>query len=210
MGDGKTKPIDQIKVGDKISNALPGDDPDTAKQVHTVTAIHVTHTDHDDTDITVATPTGPQTVTGTSHHLYWDATARARIRADHLHIGDHLQTTGQASTTPVLVHNAGPCGITIWLAIHDDPLLVKAAEKAGKNQIVQRDLDAMQGRLAEGNLNPGIGNGFLSDTDFAYARSRNGARLFFRNTEGGIRIAGKADKGNEPAVIAGLKSIYGQ
>jgi hypothetical protein len=95
-------------------------------------------------------------------------------------------------------------------AIHDDPLLVKAAEKAGKNQKVQRDLDAMQGRLAEGNLNLGIGNGFLSGTDVAYARSRNGARLFFRNAEGGIQIAGKADKGNGPAVIARLQSIYGQ
>ncbi|MER7035822.1 hypothetical protein ABT334_33245, partial [Streptomyces albidoflavus] len=87
---------------------------------------------------------------------------------------------------------------------------VRAAQKAGKNQTVQRDLDAMQARLAEGNLNPGIRNGFLTGTDVAYARSKNGARLCFRNTDGGIQIVGKADKGNEPAVIARLQGIYGR
>ena len=39
----------------------------------------------------------------------------------------------EAENTPVLGHNSG-CGITV-LAIGDDPLLAKAAERAGKNQM---------------------------------------------------------------------------
>jgi hypothetical protein len=239
LADGKSKPIEQVKVGDEIANGLPGQDSDAKNKTHKVTAVHVTRTDRDYTDITVTTDDGTKTITGTSHHLYWDATTRSWVRADHLHVGDSLQTVGRgrvviaalrsyiasmvtynltvdhlhtyyvlAGSTPVLVHNS-TCPI-LTSAIHDDSLLMRAAKQAGRNQTVQRDLDAMQARLAEGNLNPGIGNGFLTGTDVSYARSRNGARLFFRNTESGIQIVGKADKGNEPAVIARLKSIYGR
>jgi large repetitive protein len=51
MADGRVKPIDQVKVGDKITNSVPGDDQ---AQSHTVERVIVTTTDHDFVDITVA------------------------------------------------------------------------------------------------------------------------------------------------------------
>ncbi len=99
MADGTSKPIDQIKVGDKIANNVPGADPGTTDQTHVVTAIHITYTDRDYTDVTVATPQGPATITGTAHHPYWDVTTRAWTDADQLHVGDQLQTSdGNAAT----------------------------------------------------------------------------------------------------------------
>ena len=92
MADGTSKPISQIKVGDKIANNVPGADPGTKDQTHTVTAIHITYTDRDYTDVTIDTGHGPATITGTAHHLYWDQTQHAWTPADHMHIGDQLQT----------------------------------------------------------------------------------------------------------------------
>jgi Pretoxin HINT domain len=140
MADGASKLIDQVKVGDTITDAEPGALPGTLDQHHVVTAVHVTRTDRDYTAVTIDTGHGPATITSTAHHLYWDATTRTWTEADHLHPGDQLQTTNgnaadvaalhnytattttynltidnlhtyyvEAGTTPVLVHNSGPC-----------------------------------------------------------------------------------------------------
>ncbi|MET8243117.1 LamG-like jellyroll fold domain-containing protein [Streptomyces sp. NPDC005202] len=50
MADGTTKAIDQVKVGDTIANSVPGT-KDT--EAHKVTAVIVTHTDHDFVDVTI-------------------------------------------------------------------------------------------------------------------------------------------------------------
>jgi hypothetical protein len=113
-----------------------------------------------------------------------------------------------AGNTPVLVHNCG--GNAMSSAIGDDSFLTKAAQQAGRNQRVQQEMDGLFGQLSEGNMNPGLGTKSLSGTDVSYARGRNGARLFFRNTDSGIQIVGKADKGNESAVIRRLTELYGQ
>ncbi|GAA2141094.1 hypothetical protein GCM10009760_24960 [Kitasatospora kazusensis] len=94
--------------------------------------------------------------------------------------------------------------------IGEDSLLKKAAEEAGNNQQAQRDIDNMFAQLMEGNMNPGMENKALKGTDISYARARNGGRLFFRNVNGTIQIVGKADKGNEPKVIARLLKLYGK
>ena len=260
MADGTRKPIDQVKVGDQVANAQPGAAAGTADQKHTVTAVHITYTDHEFTDVTVAqapvsADSGPlasldglrerslsaaaptATVTGTAEHLYWDATTHVWTPADRLRAGDLLQTTDgrdvsiiavrtytatlttynltvdglhtyyvEAGGTPVLVHNC----ITVTSVISDDSLLVKAAQKAGSNQRVQQELDSLQAQLSAGNMNPGIGTKALAGTDVFYARGANGARLFFRNVDGGIQIVGKADKGNESQVINRLMQLYGQ
>lgn len=95
-------------------------------------------------------------------------------------------------------------------AIGDDPLLTKAAEQAGKNEAVQRDLGNLFEQLSQGNMNPGIGSKALAGTDVTYARGANGGRLFFRNVNDGIQIVGKSDKGNESKVIARLMQLYGR
>ena len=99
MADGTSKPIDQVKIGDKIANNLPGADPGTKDQTHTITAIHITYTDHDYTDVTINTGHGPATIAGTAHHPYWDQTTHAWTDANQLHPGDQLQATdGHAAT----------------------------------------------------------------------------------------------------------------
>jgi hypothetical protein len=94
--------------------------------------------------------------------------------------------------------------------VGEDAFLTKAAQQAGRNERVQQEMDSLARQLREGNMNPGLGSKSLPGTDVSYARGRNGARLFFRNVDGGIQIVGKADKGNETAVINRLKDLYGR
>jgi hypothetical protein len=117
MGDGRTKRIDQIKIGDKVANSLPGAGPGTKDQTHTVTAIHVTRTDRDYTDLTFETARGHQTITGTAHHLYWDGTTHSWTPADHLHIGDLVQTTDGDSTAILDLHNHTDALVTYNLTV---------------------------------------------------------------------------------------------
>ncbi|WP_406642538.1 Hint domain-containing protein [Amycolatopsis sp. WGS_07] len=91
MADGTMKPIEQVKVGDKVRNA----EPDNANtEIHTVTAVHITDTDRDFVDVTVATPGGPKKITSTAHHRWWDATTHTWTDATDLRPGDLLDTPG--------------------------------------------------------------------------------------------------------------------
>jgi hypothetical protein len=140
MADGTSRPISQIKPGDSVSDVSPGVEAGTKTEAHTVIGRHVTYTDHDYVDVTLATDGGPKTVTGTAHHLYWDATAHGWTPASELKVGHHLRTTDgvvsivalspytasmitynltvdavhtyyvMAGAAPVLVHNSPGCG----------------------------------------------------------------------------------------------------
>ncbi|MFE9765900.1 LamG-like jellyroll fold domain-containing protein [Streptomyces sp. NPDC005808] len=50
MADGTTKTIDHVRVGDTIANSVPGQ---SGTEAHKVTAVIVTHTDHDFVDLTI-------------------------------------------------------------------------------------------------------------------------------------------------------------
>jgi len=135
MGDGSSKPISQIKVGDIISNADPASH---TEQKHRVDAVIVTHTDHDFADVTVATPNGDQTIHTTNHHPFYEVDKSSFVEAVDLKAGDKLKTPDgttvavvavrlfhasqttydltidglhtyyvEAGDTPVLVHNCG-------------------------------------------------------------------------------------------------------
>lgn len=56
MADGSAKAIGQVRVGDKITNSVPGT---AGTQAHKVTAVIVTHTDHDFVDVTIKKVTDP-------------------------------------------------------------------------------------------------------------------------------------------------------
>lgn len=113
-----------------------------------------------------------------------------------------------ADDTPVLVHNASGCGVSS--VISEDSLLVKAAEKAGRNQRVQDEMNDLVVQYLKGNKNPGLGNGSLPGTGVLYLRGRNGGRVFFRTkSDGTMEIVGKADKSNESQVISRLNDKYG-
>lgn len=89
------------------------------------------------------------------------------------------------------------------------PALAKAAEKAGKDPRVQRDLDHLVEELAKGNKNPGLGNKHLFD-GVQEARGRNGGRVYFRTGENGTEILGKSSKDNQEQVIKLLRDHYGK
>ena len=61
-------------------------------------------------------------------------------------------------------------------------------------------------QLSNGNMNPGIGTKALGGTDASYTRGVNGARLFFRNVDGGIRALEYALANGDPySLLAPLK-----
>ncbi|WP_370340157.1 LamG-like jellyroll fold domain-containing protein [Catenulispora sp. MAP5-51] len=135
MGDGSSKPIGQVKVGDIVSNADPASH---TEQKHRVDAVIVTHTDHDFADVTVATANGDQTIHTTYHHPFYVVGKSSFVEAADLKAGDTLKTPDgrtvavtavrlfhasqttydltidglhtyyvEAGDTPVLVHNCG-------------------------------------------------------------------------------------------------------
>jgi hypothetical protein len=83
MADGTSKPISEVKVGDKIANS---DQDGKDLQYHVVTAVHVTRDDHDFVGVTLASGT----LTTTAHHQFWDARTRHWIEAGQLQAGDDL------------------------------------------------------------------------------------------------------------------------
>ena len=212
MADGTSKPIDQVKVGDEVANTLPGADPIVGKRAHTVTAVHVTRTDHDYTDITVATSTGQHTITGTSHHLYWDATKRAWTRADALHVSDHLQTAGRGRAVVVAVRSYIASMVTYNLTVDhlhtyyveagNTPVLVHncggtlgggeytAIENAHGTDVAE-GVDYMAKRMHDGSQTaldheiPGVGHNLPALGD--YLASWRG-RLGFRDTRTGASV----------------------
>ncbi len=135
LAAGLSKPISQVKVGDLVLTAAPGD---KKKERHRVDRVIVTKTDHDFVDVTVATKTGSQTIHTTKHHQFYDATTNSWTQAANLKAHDKLQNASggtteivstriytatqttydltinglhtyyvEAGSTPVLVHNCG-------------------------------------------------------------------------------------------------------
>lgn len=117
MADGTTKPIDQVRVGDKVDNAQPGAKRSSKDEQHTVTAVHVTHDDRAYTDVTVRTAHGKETITGTAYHLYWDASAQRWTQARQLRVGDHLQSIDGDQTVIAALHSYTTTMITYNLTI---------------------------------------------------------------------------------------------
>ena len=91
MAHGKTKPIGEVKVGDKVQSA----NPKTGKRQgdRTVERVWINH-DHDLLDLTIRTKGGhTATLHTTANHPFWDDTAHAWVSAGKLHYGDALNTS---------------------------------------------------------------------------------------------------------------------
>jgi hypothetical protein len=95
---GATKPIKDVAIGDQVANAQPDS---LHLEAHAVTEVHVTDDDTDFDDLTVATASGPETITATAHHPFWDATVHAWTNAADLRLGDKLDTPGDGHVTVV-------------------------------------------------------------------------------------------------------------
>jgi hypothetical protein len=103
-----------------------------------------------------------------------------------------------------VVHNVGPCVSLIG----SDPRLVREAEKAGRS--LQTEIDALTLQLQLGNRNPGVGTrSIVGLPGILEARTRNGARVYFRYSGDGVEILGKSTKANQTRVISLLVDIYG-
>jgi RHS repeat-associated protein len=131
LADGSTKPIKDVRLGDKVRATDPVTGATTAQPV---TALHDNH-DNDLADVTVASASGTvSTVHTTWHHPFWDATHHRWTEAARLAPGTELSTGDVvlavrtwfgtqdmndltvatthtyyiiAGATPVLVHNCG-------------------------------------------------------------------------------------------------------
>ncbi|WP_211770932.1 golvesin C-terminal-like domain-containing protein [Kutzneria sp. CA-103260] len=88
MGDGTTKAISDVQVGDRVQAT----DPTTgATRAEPVDAQIVTPGDQQFTNVTVHAATGDGTITSTQQHPFWDATAKKFVNAADLKPGDELR-----------------------------------------------------------------------------------------------------------------------
>jgi RHS repeat-associated protein len=155
MADGSQKPIQDVKIGDAVANA----DPDAvAKQLHKVTAVHVTDTDTDFTSLSVMTATGAKTITVTAHHLFWDSTKHVWTNAANLKPGDKLDTGGDGTaivlfswhfTSSIRTYNLTIEDLhTYYVIAGSTPLLV---HNAGNKNVGKcpNDLSLDHGKLGE-------------------------------------------------------------
>ncbi|GAA2620012.1 polymorphic toxin-type HINT domain-containing protein [Streptomyces tubercidicus] len=237
MADRSKVNIESVKTGDAVISTDPVSG-ETGRR--TVTNVIVTEHDKKFNELSIATPQGKQHLSATNEHPFWSPSAKAWVEAGRLHPGMTLRSvdgstvkiTGNrpfaerartynltvnglhtyyvlAGATPVLVHNSdGLCGVTS--VIHNDPFLVGAAEAAGKNERVQKEMNDLVKQFRGGNTNPGLGSKSLAGTDISHLRGRRGGRVFYRNTSDGMQIVAKADKNNEPNVIQRLLATYGK
>jgi hypothetical protein len=114
MADGRVEPIQDVRVGDLVENAVPGG----GVQIHRVDQTHVTRTDTQFTDLTIVTDGGRSTtLTGTQNHPYYDLTRHAFVDAAQLAVGDRLQTTGSAVATVAGVRNYTGSMVTYDLTV---------------------------------------------------------------------------------------------
>ncbi|WP_052391606.1 DddA-like double-stranded DNA deaminase toxin [Streptomyces sp. NRRL B-24484] len=103
MGDGTTRPIETIRVGEVVTAA----DPVTgASGPHAVTNTIYTPDDLNFTELTVDPGNGQQgSVTATDHHPFWVESARAWTDAASVKVGDTLRTdTGATAQVASIRH----------------------------------------------------------------------------------------------------------
>jgi len=90
----------------------------------------------------------------------------------------------------------------------DEKILKYAKETFEGNEALRKEANSLIEQLNKGNMNPGIGTKNIGKGIFE-ARSRNGARIYFRNNSK-IEILGYSHKGNQQNVINQIMKIYGK
>jgi RHS repeat-associated protein len=90
----------------------------------------------------------------------------------------------------------------------DDRLLKLARETFEGNDLLRKEANNLIEQLGKGNVNPGIGTKNIGGNIFE-ARSRGGARVYFRNSaNGGVELLGYSNKTNQQQVIDRILKIY--
>ncbi|WP_263602429.1 hypothetical protein [Chryseobacterium sp. PET-29] len=92
--------------------------------------------------------------------------------------------------------------------VKKDAKLLKLAEETFKgNDLLRKEANTLISQLNAGNMNPGIGTKNIGKNIFE-ARSRGGARVYFRNGSNGVEIVGYSHKGNQQQVINQILEAY--
>jgi len=98
--------------------------------------------------------------------------------------------------------------IKIVSRIKENPALVRKAERMGRDQAAQKDVNNLIEQLSLGNENPGIGNRRVQGLkNVSEARGRNEGRLYFQEKGGKIEILAKFNKDNQKKVIGILQKM---
>ena len=89
----------------------------------------------------------------------------------------------------------------------DARLLRLARETFEGNDLLRREANSLIKQLTQGNMSPGIGTKNIGKNIFE-ARSRGGARVYFRNNGDATEILGYSNKSNQQSVINLLLELY--
>ena len=107
-----------------------------------------------------------------------------------------------------LDENVNGAKVEIIYRIKENPALVREAERMGKDQAAQKDVNNLIEQLSLGNDNPGIGNRRVKGLkNVSEARGRNEGRVYFREKDGKIEILAKSNKDNQNKVIGILQKM---
>lgn len=171
MADGVTKPIAEVKVGEKITNTEPDG---KGGEVHLVTAVHVTTDDQDRVELTTAS--GPDhPVSTTEHHQIWEARSHHWVEAGQLQPGDKFDTP-RGNLTITRVSSSVERGVTYDLTIdgvHTYYVL------AGRTPVLVHNSNCPSGKLSD-PLPSGMNNKIASAYDDVKA-----GRISSHDTYGG-------------------------
>ncbi|WP_306210198.1 polymorphic toxin-type HINT domain-containing protein [Actinoplanes sp. RD1] len=190
MADGTTKPIEQVKLGDKVLAT----DPTTGRtEARVVTALIIGSGTKQLVDLTIAADGDQGTITATSGHPFWAPDLGKWVKAGELQAGSMLQTGAgtyvkvtQAAkrTAQATVHNLTVDGLhTYYVSAAGTSLLVHNAcspepGKAGDGDSLDDYATANRGRNEDETPM------FVSEYT-----SPSGTRYFGRTTDGGVDIA---------------------
>jgi hypothetical protein len=95
----------------------------------------------------------------------------------------------------------------VSLVKQDTKLLKLARETFEGNDLLRREANGLLGQMANGNMNPGIGSKSIGN-GIHEARSKGGARVYFRSTGGVVEVLGYSNKQNQQVVINRLFEVY--
>ncbi|MEU5050435.1 polymorphic toxin-type HINT domain-containing protein [Streptomyces sp. NPDC021096] len=104
LADGTRRPIEDIRIGDRVVATDPERGQTDARPV---TNLFTTEDDKDFTRVTVATSQGPATITATANHPFWATDRKQWVDAGELRAGNVLRTpagSGLAVTAVVNYH----------------------------------------------------------------------------------------------------------
>ena len=107
-----------------------------------------------------------------------------------------------------LDENVKDVKVEIVYRIKENSALVREAERMGKDQAAQKDVNNLIEQLSLGNDNPGIGSRRVKGLkNVSEARGRNEGRVYFREKDGKIEILAKSNKDNQNKVIGFLQKM---